>query len=195
MLKEHFRSRGFIEGGIVHNINDDAMDMEALPPFLRTLLVTDGTVTKSLEAFFWEKIRVEKQWQEPVWLTQALPLINANVGDHALKRDVILKGETTSDIYAFATSYLRMDLLDDDVRKQMLDGKIGIGELLREIGLETYREIVDFGREVFLANEHTSGAPEYVEAIYRTYIINISGKPAMQITERFPIRLFQKKAK
>lgn len=52
MLKEHFRSRGFIEGGIVHNCEKAAMDMEALPPFLRTLLVTDGTVTKSLEAFF-----------------------------------------------------------------------------------------------------------------------------------------------
>lgn len=195
MVKEHFRCRGFIEGGIVHNINDDAMDMEALPPFLRTLLVTDGTVTKSLEAFFWEKIRVEKRWQEPVWLTQALPFIDAEPGDHALKRDVILKGESTADIYAYASSFLRMDLLEESIRQQMLEGKIGIGELLREIGLETYREIVDFGRELFQTNEHIDADPEYVEAIYRTYVINISGKPAMQITERFPIRLFQNKAK
>lgn len=194
MLKEHFRSRGFIEGGIVRNINHDAMDMEALPPFLRTLLVTDGTVTKSLEAFFWENIKVEMRWQDQCWLTQDLPCIQAKSGDHALKREVLLRGARTNDIYAYATSYLRTELMDENIKQQMLDGKIGIGELLREIGLETYREIVDFGREVFHVNNRADGEPEYVETIYRTYVINIGGKPAIQITERFPIRLFQKKA-
>ncbi|MEP1552624.1 MAG: chorismate pyruvate-lyase family protein [Paraglaciecola sp.] len=195
MLKEHFRSRGFIEGGIVRNINEDAMDMEALPPFLRTLLVTDGTVTKSLEAFFWENIKVEKRWQEECILTMDLPFIQAKVDDLTLKREVILRGVSTNDIYAYATSYLRTELLDENIKTQMVEGKIGIGELLREIGLETYREIVDFGREVFQAYNRLDGEPEYVETIYRTYIIHIGGKPAMQITERFPIRLFQNKAK
>ncbi|MEO9946924.1 MAG: chorismate pyruvate-lyase family protein [Paraglaciecola sp.] len=195
MLKEHFRSRGFIEGGIVRNINEDAMDMEALPPFLRTLLVTDGTVTKSLEAFFWENIKVEKRWQEEFILTMDLPFIQAKVDDLTLKREVILRGVSTNDIYAYATSYLRTELLDENIKTQMVEGKIGIGELLREIGLETYREIVDFGREVFQAYNRLDGEPEYVETIYRTYIIHIGGKPAMQITERFPIRLFQNKAK
>ncbi|MEP0357634.1 MAG: chorismate pyruvate-lyase family protein [Paraglaciecola sp.] len=195
MLKEHFRSRGFIEGGIVRNINEDAMDMEALPPFLRTLLVTDGTVTKSLEAFFWENIKVEKRWQEEFILTMDLPFIQAKVDDLTLKREVILRGVSTNDIYAYATSYLRTELLDENIKAQMIEGKIGIGELLREIGLETYREIVDFGREVFQAYNRLDGEPEYVETIYRTYIIHIGGKPAMQITERFPIRLFQNKAK
>ncbi|MFT2090336.1 chorismate--pyruvate lyase family protein [Paraglaciecola sp. 2405UD69-4] len=195
MLKEHFRSRGFIEGGIVRNINEDAMDMEALPPFLRTLLVTDGTVTKSLEAFFWENIKVEKRWQEEVVLTTNLPFIQAKKEDLALKREVILRGISTNDIYAYATSYLRTELLDENIKTQMLEGKIGIGELLREIGLETYREIVDFGKEAFQAYNRLNGEPEYVETIYRTYIIHIGGKPAMQITERFPIHLFQSKAK
>lgn len=95
----------------------------------------------------------------------------------------------------YATSYLRTELLDENIKTQMVEGKIGIGELLREIGLETYREIVDFGREVFQAYNRLDGEPEYVETIYRTYIIHIGGKPAMQITERFPIRLFQNKAK
>lgn len=194
MLKEHFRSRGFIEGGIVHNRHQNAMDMEALPPFLRTLLVTDGTVTKSLEAFFWENIRVDMRMQEQCLLTQDLPFIHAKTGDHALKREVVLAGVKTNDIYAYATSYLVTGLLEDNVKKQMLEGKIGIGELLREIGLETYREIVDFGREVFNEGTNENGDPKYVEAIYRTYVINIGGHPAIQITERFPIRLFQKKA-
>jgi chorismate-pyruvate lyase len=194
MLKEHFRSRGYIEGGRVRNLNHDAMDMEALPPFLRTLLVTDGTVTKSLEAFFWENVKVEQRGQEQCWLTQDLPSINAKIGDYALKRDVLLRGCSSNDVYAYATSYLLTDLLDEKVKKELIEGKIGIGELLREIGLETYREVVDFGREVYQTNQKDSEKPEFVEAIYRTYVINIGGKPAIQITERFPYRLFQKKA-
>jgi chorismate-pyruvate lyase len=193
MLKEHFRSRGFIEGGIVRNLNQDEMDIQSLPPFLRTLLVTDGTVTKSLEAFFWENIKIETRWQEQCYLTDKLPCINAEAGDQVLKREVLLHGATSNDVYAYATSYLRTELLDQDIKKQMLEGKIGIGELLREIGLETYREIVDFGRDVFnTSNKYED--EEYIETIYRTYVINIGGKPAIQITERFPLRLFQNKA-
>ena len=195
MLKEHFRSRGYIEGGIVRNINQDAMDMEALPPFLRTLLVTDGTVTKSLEAYFWENIKVEKRSQEQCWLTQDLPAIAAKIGERVLKRDVLLRGCSSNDVYVYATSFLLTDMLDEEIKEALVEGKIGIGELLREIGLETYREIVDFGREVYQTNQEESKTPEFAEVIYRTYIINIGGKPAIQITERFPYLLFQKKAK
>ena len=119
MLKEHFRSRGYIEGGIVRNFNQDAMDMEALPPFLRTLLVIDGTVTKSLEAFFWENVKVEKRWQEQCWLTEDLPAVNAKIGERVLKRDVLLRGCSSNDIYAYATSYLLTDMLDEKVKKEL----------------------------------------------------------------------------
>jgi chorismate-pyruvate lyase len=194
MVKDHFKSKGYIEGGIIRNVREEAMDMEALPPFLRTLLVTDGTVTKSLEAFFWENVSVEMRWQDQVWLTEPLPLLNAKLGDHAIKREVILRGKQSADIYAYATSFLRLDALSEQIKQQLIEGKIGIGELLREIGLETYREIVDFGREMYQVNKRESADVSYVETIYRTYIINIGGKPAIQITERFPYRLFQQKA-
>lgn len=194
MIKEHFRSRGYIEGGIVKNIHQEAiLDMEALPPFLRTLLVTDGTVTKSLEAFFWENIKVEKIWQNLVWLKEDLPLIDALAGDNAVKRDVLLRGCESDDVYAYATSYLLPDALDEDIKNQLIEGKIGIGELLREIGLETYREIAEFGREMYRPNFEDPESTEYVETIYRIYVIKIGGKPAIQITERFPYRLFQQK--
>ena len=194
MVKDHFKTRGYIEGGIVSNINHEAMDMEALPPFLRALLVTDGTVTKILEAFFWEKIRVEMRWQEQVWLKEPLPLMEAKAGDFAIERDVKLVGTDSEDIYAYATSYILTDSLEDEIKSQLIKGKIGIGELLREIGLETYREIADFGRQIYRTNEKDDAEPNFVEVIYRTYVINIGGKPAIQITERFPYRLFQKKA-
>ena len=40
------------------NLAESCLNVAALPPFLRVLLTTDGTVTKSLEAYFWESIEV-----------------------------------------------------------------------------------------------------------------------------------------
>lgn len=192
MLKTHFRTRGFIEGGVVRNANHDEFNMAELPPFLRTLLVTDGTVTKSLEAFFWENIKVEKCRQEQCWLTQELPFLRAKIGEHVLKRDVILRGTSTSDIYAYATSFILTDLIEKEMLKQLLAGKIGIGELLREIGLETYREIVDFGQEISCIKTSNDDSAGNINTVFRTYVIYIDGRPAIQINERFPVDLFQK---
>lgn len=176
MPKDHFRTRGFIEGGVIKNADNIELDISSLPPFLRTLLVADGTVTKSLEAFFWEKVDVETLDQHEEALVSPVSALNASIGDQILKREVRLHGSESNRIYAYASSYLRTDTLDEEVKVSLLAGKIGIGELLREIGLETYREIIDFGQEQ--------------EMVYRTYVIHISGEPTIQITERFPLSIF-----
>lgn len=176
MPKNHFRTRGFVEGGIIQNAADISIDIGALPPFLRTLLVADGTVTKSLEAFFWEKVDVETLDQHDQILDIAIPTINANIGDHVLKREVQLRGTESDHTYAYASSYLRTEKLGGEIKENLLAGKIGIGELLREIGLETYREIIDLGQDS--------------ETVFRTYVIHIGGEPTIQITERFPLSVF-----
>ena len=181
MPKDHFRTRGFIEGGVIQNREDISVNISALPPFLRTLLVADGTVTKSLEAFFWEKVNVETIAQNDHKLAQKIEWIDANVGDHVLKREVKLCGESSGETYAYATSYLQLETLDTEVKDSLLSGKIGIGELLREIGLETYREVIDIGKEIGKEDE----------VIYRTYVIHIGGNPIIQITEHFPLGCYQ----
>lgn len=188
MPKDHFRTRGFIEGGIIQNADDIAIDIGALPPFLRTLLVADGTVTKSLEAFFWEKIIVQTITQNDHQLDQDIAAIEAQAEDHVLKRKVVLRGETSDRIYAYATSYLQLETLNDEIKQNLLAEKIGIGELLREIGLETYREIIDVGKEQF--TPMTTSSETSQEVIFRTYVIHIGGKPTIQITERFPLSVF-----
>ena len=42
------------------NMDKVAVNWEQLPPLLRILLVTDGTVTKTLEAYYWERISVDQ---------------------------------------------------------------------------------------------------------------------------------------
>ncbi len=190
-LKQFFTSRGYVDGDVLVNLNNESLNLARLPPFVRTLLVTDGTVTKNIEAFFWEPIVVDVLWQERIILHEAKPLIDAAAGEQVLKRIVQLRGEKTRAVYTYATSFLKTDLLPGELTQQLLDGQIGIGEILREVGLETYREIMDFGVETASDNVDPDDTLARVDdAIYRTYRIVAGGKPVMQITESFPCKQY-----
>ncbi len=171
--RAYFTSRGFVPGGIVTNARDEVLHMAMLPPFLRTLLVTDGTVTKHLEAYFWEHVAVDNLGQAQRRLQAPVPWLELPAGDTVLDRRVRLRGSQSGRIYGEAESLVRLECLPARLREDLLAGRIGIGELLREKGLETYREILDVGR----AGE---------EAVYRTYRIVIRQRPAILITETFP---------
>lgn len=45
-----FRCEGFVRDGTIARADREPVAIDTLPPFLRALLVTDGTVTKILEA-------------------------------------------------------------------------------------------------------------------------------------------------
>jgi len=172
-VQPFFRSRGYVPGGIVTNSKNESLHMEALPPFLRTLLVTDGTVTKQLEAYFWEQVEVENLEQFETCLERDVPWLEMRAGDAVLQRRVQLHGAESGRVYARAESLIRLASLPEKLRLDLLEGRIGIGELLREKGLETYREILDVGKRG-------------EERVYRTYRIVINHHPAILITEEFP---------
>ena len=54
-----FRCDGYVPQGTIRDSWGHAIPLAELPPFLRALLVTDGTVTKILEAYFWEPVVVD----------------------------------------------------------------------------------------------------------------------------------------
>lgn len=188
--KNYFKTRGYIPGGIVTSARAQDLAIDRLPPFLRVLLATDGTVTKSLEAYFWEPVSVDNLGQQPGPLGRDLPSLEAQAGETVLERRVRLKGAESGDVYAYAESTLRLALLPDKARDDILTGRIGIGELLRESGLETYREILDVGRET---RDDLRGVFENDacrDLVYRTYRIVLNHRPAILITEHFPYALY-----
>ena len=130
-MQPYFKSRGYVPGGIVTNSKNESLHMEALPPFLRTLLVADGTVTKSLEAFFWEQIEVENLGQAPARLSEAAPWLNLAAGESVLERRVRLRGMESGRVYAYAQSLIKLEALPEHLRADLQQGRIGIGELLR----------------------------------------------------------------
>ncbi len=155
-----------------------AFALQELPPFLRVLLTTDGTVTKSLEAFFWERVKVNTTSQSTVVLTEDHPSLNCVAGDTVVSREVALRGLHSGRTYATAESLIRYDLLPENFRRDLNDQKLGVGELLRECGLETYREILSLG-------ENDRG-----RSVWRVYRIVMGKQPFIQIKETFPLHLY-----
>ncbi len=189
-MKKQFNIRGYVPGGIVKSARSEDLDLQSLPPVLRILMVTDGTVTKSLEAYFWEPVSVEKLTQDVVESTADQEWLDIKKSDKILEREVRLRGGDSGTVFAFARSLIKLEVLPENLRDALLNEKIGIGELVRECGLETYREVLDMGREVDEPLVDIFGGQHSDDLVYRTYRIMVDHQPAILITEYFPRHIF-----
>ncbi|MBC6906155.1 DUF98 domain-containing protein [Saccharophagus sp. K07] len=176
------RSDGYLGDAKVRARDGRYIPLAEFPPLLRTLLVTDGTVTKVLEAYFWEPVDVRAEYLEVVRPEQSIPWLNLEAGEDVLARRVQLVGEQSGTLYAEAFSVVRLDEFEPGLQQSLVEGSVGIGVLLRESGLETYREIMTVGVE--------SGPAERGDWVYRTYRITCDKKPVILIRESFPWRLY-----
>jgi chorismate-pyruvate lyase len=149
----------------------------SIPPLLRLLLVTDGTVTKSLEALFNIPIQIVVQRQELLAATDVnkYPACELN-SQQLLMRDVTLVRTDSHQLMAQAHSMIALDLLPADLAAGLLAGQLGIGELIRSQGLDTYRQLVDVG----------VSRREDALGIWRRYAICKQGLVLMQVEEWFP---------
>jgi chorismate-pyruvate lyase len=179
-----FRSKGFApEWGVPRQ----PVSLESLPPILRTMLVSDGTVTKLLEAYYWEAISVRTLSQRRVTAEAELDWLDVRVGDEVIGRRVDLRGSGEK-IYAKAFSIIRSSLIPAALLVQLLAGRLGIGELLRSCALETFRELLEIGSTT--ADNELDAGDAARGAVYRTYRITLSGKPAILVTEHFMLATF-----
>ncbi|SDX37292.1 4-hydroxybenzoate synthetase (chorismate-pyruvate lyase) [Allochromatium warmingii] len=180
-IEPPFRCDGFVRDGQLIAANGERLAVSELPPFLRALMVTDGTVTKILEAYFWEPVSVETLEQRFEIAREPVPWLDVERGDACLIRDAQLRGGMTGRCFAEAFSLIRTQLIPPDFRQRLIDREIGIGVLIRDSGLESYREVLDIGLE-----RTASGA-----AVFRTYRIIIAHQPVILITEYFPLALYR----
>lgn len=189
----YFKTQGYVTGGTLTNAEAQDLAVDKLPPILRVLLSADGTVTKSIEAYFWEPIDVENLGQGAVRLARALPALELTHGAEVIERRVRLRGRDSGDVYAYAESTLALALLPPKAREDLLARRLGIGELLRERGLETYREILDVGSEDDVQLPELFGEDAGETLIYRSYRIFLNHRPAILVTEKFPLALYRRR--
>ena len=184
-----FRTRGFSPNWIISGVKNQNVSMASLAPFLRTLLVTDGTVTKSLEAYYWERVSVEMVSQASIAAEANINWLDVSLGDEVVGRRVNLRGTMTKTVYAHAFSIIRPNLIPELLRNRLLAGSLGIGELIRDCGLETYRELLEIGfGDSITGFGETADVQE--EHVYRTYRIVLNQQPAILVTEHFPLAVF-----
>lgn len=163
-----------------------------LPRFLRVLLTADGTVTTSLEAYFAEPISIEAVAQSLAVCAQAVPLLEVVAGTELINRRVYLRGSNSGRVYAYAESLLQPAALPPAIRQDILAGRIGIGELLRNRALPSFRELLTMGTAEDGAALFLD--PRYARAVFRTYRIFLERVPAVLITEYFPRALYEETA-
>jgi chorismate-pyruvate lyase len=166
-------------------------DLATLPPFLRVLAVTDGTVTKSIEAYFWEPVEVEVLAHAHMNSDRDYSDIEILSGEPILRRCVVLRGKITRSAYAVAESILVAERVPAAMRRELIEGTKGIGELLRAGKRETYREL----SAVRLADAGEwaihLGVEKHAAVMIRDYQIHVDGRAAIHIQETFPLLRFQ----
>ena len=177
------RYKGFAPGILLRAFDGRTLALSELPPILRTLLVTDGTVTQCLEAYFWEPVAVTPLYQKEAEASHDIPLLGARAGELLMHRRVNLQGRTSERLYARCLSIVRPSLIPPALRNRLIAGELGIGELIRDHHFESYRELLQIG---FTADWAELCEPSMAaDEIYRTYLIRLRGQPAILVTESF----------
>lgn len=165
------------------------INLRALSPAQRALLVIDGTVTKFLEAFTMERIEIVPLGQTLSNTETDLPWLDVSAGSAVLDREVLLRGAWSYTPFAYAVSQIAVERLPEESQQKLMDGTDGIGRILLSAQLETRREVLWCGRTTLDELPDTIAHLRGQDFIVRTYRIIANDEPLMQITEKFPTEL------
>ena len=166
------------------------VNLTRLTPRQRALLVTDGTVTRFIEAYTFSPVEVVLLHREKRTLPTEHGWLELPAGGQVIARQVVLqtspKDNETPTIHTYAVSLI----VPQRLPKLILDGLEvegeGLGMLLASSGLETRRDLLWWGVERAIglpdAINHLEGKP----LLSRTYRIIANKQPIVLINEKFP---------
>ncbi|MCP4108045.1 MAG: DUF98 domain-containing protein [Desulfobacteraceae bacterium] len=167
------------------------LEPDKLGRFQKIIMITDGTLTKILEAYLNEELNVVKLAENTVPSARIILPLKINAGRNIIERKILLQGKTSRKNWLYAESFIVPDRLDDKFKEKLLVTGEPIGKLWLEYRMEIFKEIISSARE-------TAGdLSEYFEIeaedmlLCRTYRVFSGRKPIMMITEKFPECYFQ----
>jgi len=162
------------------------IDFRKLSPFQRSLLANDGTVTKLIEAYTMEPVEIVRIAQGLKSVSAFYDWLEITKGSTAMFREVLLRGKHSQVIYAYAISLIIRDRLQAMVKENLEVDGLGLGQILLSSKMETYREVLWYGREQAKSLPELIHHLEGTEFISRMYRIIAGGQPIMLINEKFP---------
>ena len=157
------------------------IDLEALTPFERGLLVIVGLVTQFIEAHQLEAVDVDQLSQDRIALEEDQPWLEAAFGDLVASRSVLLTGAASGRVYLHGQALIVEERLPPGMRIALARPDLGIGRALRRERIELYGDLLWCGTE----QVDLPGLPSDRAVVSRTYRFVTAGTPSMLITERF----------
>lgn len=175
------------------SLNRSHIDPGQLSPLQKILLTTDGTVTDILEAYGSELMQVVKLSETKTKIGRDIDEMMLKKGSDVIERKILLRGKISRKNYIYAESILSLDRLEVPFREELLKTKTPIGKIWLEQRVETFKEIVNSGKESAqeLANYFDIQPEDYL--LFRTYLVFSNRQPTMMITEKFPESYFREK--
>jgi chorismate-pyruvate lyase len=177
LAERHFRMQHAGAGERPH--------LGTVDPFLRSLLFTDGTVTRALEAQTLCRVTVEMVEQSRAALSvQAARCLEAEAGAECVRRRVTMKAEGATPA-VWAESHLLLDRLPAQFIRLLNRTSHGIGGSIEQARLESRRELLWFrlGTPPSWADQGRS----VPAALVRHYRIITGDRPALLICEAFAV--------
>ncbi len=162
-----------------------------LTPFQRGLIVTDGTVTRFIEAYTFAPVEVVLLDQKRMTLSSANNYLQLRAGEEVISRQVTLQThqetESSTIIHTYADSLIALKRLPKPVLEGLESNKQGLGKLLQRSGLETRRELLWCGIETLKELPPAIVHLEGKTFISRAYLVLANQEPLMLINEKFPL--------
>lgn len=190
MLPELEMHRQTMRSDLQQSLSKSHIRPSDLSTFQRILLTTDGTVTHILEAYLYEQIQVVKLSEQLVALKHPIPSLDLQTGTEVIARKILLQGRISRRNFIYAESLLIPDRLEERFRREILDTQTPIGKIWFSQRVETFKEIVDSGRESAHGLSTYFGLEADEGFLFRTYRVHNNGQCAMVITEKFPESFF-----
>ena len=167
------------------------INLARLTPFQRGLLVTDGTVTRFIEAYTFAPVEVVLVQQKRQTLSNDHHWLQVPAGEEVISRQVTLqthqKQEASPIIHTYADSLIVAQRLPKSILGGLESDKQGLGGLLRCSGLETQRELLWCGIETLTDLPIAIAYLEGETFISRAYLVYADQEPLMLINEKFPL--------
>ncbi|GAA6621090.1 chorismate--pyruvate lyase family protein [Scytonema sp. NUACC26] len=180
----------FLRPDLQESLAQSHIDPSKLSKFQRVILTTDGTLTEILEAYLLEKIQIVKLSEEVVAIAQDIEPLDITAGCETISRKILLQGKISRRNWIYAESIIVPERLDEFFRERLLKTQEPIGRLWLEHKVETFKEIIDSGREPSGDLSHYFKIKREDKLFSRTYRVFSNRKPIMMITEKFPEQFF-----
>jgi chorismate-pyruvate lyase len=182
-LPRHF----VMQGSRPSHVRD--VEISAMDPFLRSLLFTDGTVTRTLEVQTLSRVSVEvvDQAKAPVSARVAGYLQLPDAAE-VIERRVRIGIGSSGRSAIWAESQIVLDRLPPGFLRRLEGATDGIGEALEQVKLESWREMLWFGLDSPPAwaclGPVSQAGPAVLRRLYR---VITQGRPALLISESFAV--------